>query len=354
MSSDTNILVRPVHPDDATALYEIVSDPAVTRSTVRLPSMEITETADWIKQQKPGKHRLVAVMDDRPVGLATLQHYQRPCIQHAGILGMIVHRDYWRQGVGSALMAAILDMTDNWLNLWRLELDVFTDNLAAVALYQKFGFEIEGTRRMMVFGGDGRFHDEYAMVRFNEPQVESREGGKSISFPRPDPRPNIDSLLIRPQHPDDVADMHALWRHPLVGQTTLQMPSQEISVAQRKIDNPPPGGHRLVAEVDGRVIGAVAMFQHQNPRLRHSAGLGMMVHPDYWGCGIGTRLMAAILDIADNWLNLKRVELEVNCDNPAAISLYKRFGFEIEGTKRLQSFGNGRWADTHFMARLKK
>lgn len=37
--------------------------------------------------------------------------------------------------------------------------------------------------------------------------------------------------------------------------------------------------------------------------------------------------MTAILDIGDNWLNLKRVELEVNTDNPVAVHLYEKFGF---------------------------
>ncbi len=44
--------------------------------------------------------------------------------------------------------------------------------------------------------------------------------------------------------------------------------------------------------------------------------------------------MAAALDLADNWLNLSRVGLTVYVDNSAAVTLYKRFGFEIEGTHR--------------------
>ncbi|MFO7683801.1 MAG: GNAT family N-acetyltransferase, partial [Chloroflexota bacterium] len=69
--------------------------------------------------------------------------------------------------------------------------------------------------------------------------------------------------------------------------------------------------------------------------------------------GIGSRLMEGILDITDNWLDLRRVELEVNTDNPAAIRLYQKFGFEIEGTHKFHAFGNGRWADSYFMARLR-
>jgi putative acetyltransferase len=133
----------------------------------------------------------------------------------------------------------------------------------------------------------------------------------------------------------------------------MQLPSQEWWRADEKVAKRPPGYHRLVADLDGRVVGMIAIGVSQNPRMAHTAHLGMMVSPDYWGLGIGSRLMAAVLELADNWLNLKRVELEVHTDNPAAVHLYEKFGFEIEGTKRFHSFGDGRWTDTYLMSRLK-
>ncbi|MEW5987789.1 MAG: GNAT family N-acetyltransferase [Chloroflexota bacterium] len=164
----------------------------------------------------------------------------------------------------------------------------------------------------------------------------------------------IQNILIRPLHPRDVDDLYEMWRHPLVDRTTLQMPSLEYNKAAERVNNVQPGLYRLVAVVEERVVGVITLHQSQNPRLAHSAGLGMMVHPDYWGQGIGTRLMEAILDLADNWLNLKRVELDVNTDNPAGIRLYKKMGFVIEGTKRKHAYGDGRWADSYFMARIRE
>lgn len=74
-------------------------------------------------------------------------------------------RDDWQgKGVGSALMQAMIDLADKWLNLTRLELTVYTDNEAGIALYKKFGFEIEGTHRKFAFR-DGEFVDAYAMAR---------------------------------------------------------------------------------------------------------------------------------------------------------------------------------------------
>jgi putative acetyltransferase len=63
--------------------------------------------------------------------------------------------------------------------------------------------------------------------------------------------------------------------------------------------------------------------------------------------------MHAIIDLADNWLNLTRLELEVYADNEAAIHLYERFGFEIEGTLRQHAFREGRYVDSKMMGRLR-
>lgn len=61
----------------------------------------------------------------------------------------------------------------------------------------------------------------------------------------------------------------------------------------------------------------------------------------------------AAVDLADNWLNLLRLELEVYTDNEPAIRLYERFGFEREGTKRRDAFRGGQYVDSYLMAGLR-
>ena len=63
--------------------------------------------------------------------------------------------------------------------------------------------------------------------------------------------------------------------------------------------------------------------------------------------------MKAILDLADNWLMLVRVELEVFADNERAIRLYEKFGFEKEGLLRMTTVRCGQYADEYKMARLR-
>ncbi|MDZ7543846.1 GNAT family N-acetyltransferase, partial [Clostridium perfringens] len=73
---------------------------------------------------------------------------------------------------------------------------------------------------------------------------------------------------------------------------------------------------------------------------------------DYQNMGVGTALMEALLDVADNWLMLIRVELTVFEDNKRAIHLYEKFGFEKEGLKRLASIRNGKYENEYLMARI--
>ena len=83
------------------------------------------------------------------------------------------------------------------------------------------------------------------------------------------------------------------------------------------------------------------------------ATLGMGVHDDFQNKGVGTRLLQAVLDLADNWLNLKRVELQVFTDNARAVHLYEKFGFIVEGTHEAFAFREGEYVDAYYMARVK-
>ena len=353
------IIIRPILPKDVNDQYEMVTHPAVARDTLQLPSMELAEMRASLNKQTPGRSRLVAEVGGKSVGYISLTHYQRARMTHAGFIGMFVHPDYWGRGIGSRLMTAALDVADNWLNLKRVELEVFVDNEVAIHLYKKFDFETEGVRHKAAFG-EGGWRDDMVMARLRDVGQENAallaETGKRErkgTVKRTSKRQSV-TAHIRPPLEEDIHQIYELFRHPLVARTTLQMPTQEISLTESRLRTQAPGLYRYVAVVEDQVVGQITLHQANRPRLAHSAGLGMMVSPDYWGMSIGTQLMDAILDLADNWLNLKRVELEVNTDNPAGVRLYEKSGFVIEGTKRFHTYGDGRWADSYFMARVRE
>jgi L-phenylalanine/L-methionine N-acetyltransferase len=111
--------------------------------------------------------------------------------------------------------------------------------------------------------------------------------------------------------------------------------------------------HSLVAMIDGRVVGNLGLHIEQNGRRRDVGWFGMGVHDDFQNRGIGSALMAAMIELADNWLGLRRIELTVWTDNEAAVHLYEKFGFVIEGTGRQYARRAGQLVDAYNMARLR-
>ncbi|WP_225039683.1 GNAT family N-acetyltransferase [Rhizobium sp. T1470] len=62
---------------------------------------------------------------------------------------------------------------------------------------------------------------------------------------------------------------------------------------------------RLVATIDGQIVGDIGMTRFRG-RRNHVASIGMGVHDDFAGRGIGNALLAAVIDAADNWLNISK------------------------------------------------
>ncbi|MDO1584483.1 GNAT family N-acetyltransferase [Rhizobium oryzicola] len=158
--------------------------------------------------------------------------------------------------------------------------------------------------------------------------------------------------IIRASCPSDAAAITTLVNLPGFRWGTLRLPYQSIEETSRRWTSGPSATTGLVAEHDGAIIGEVGLTRLQG-RRSHAGSIGMGVHDDYTGQGVGTALLAAALDLADNWLNLRRIELTVYTDNDAAIGLYKKFGFKVEGTLRDFAFRDGEYVDAYTMARMR-
>ncbi|HCS42717.1 MAG TPA: GNAT family N-acetyltransferase [Pseudomonas sp.] len=145
-----------------------------------------------------------------------------------------------------------------------------------------------------------------------------------------------------------------LYNDPAITRQVLQMPFQSTEVWRKRLD---PGNERhlqLVALHQGMVIGNIGLEQFSRIRRSHAGNLGMCVAVAWQGKGVGSTLLAAALDTADNWMNLHRLELSVYADNEAAIGLYRKFGFDTEGLFRDYAVRDGVWVDTLSMARLRR
>lgn len=166
------------------------------------------------------------------------------------------------------------------------------------------------------------------------------------------------NYMIRPLEPRDAEGFAALRRIPSVYGTLLAIPSETDAFWVDDLAAPDPDYHAFVAVIDDglggeRLIGTAGLQVMRTPRKRHRGDLGVMVHPDYWNQGVATALMNALLDLADNWLMLVRLELDVFPDNAAAIRLYEKLGFEREGVLRRAAIRNGRYEDLVMMSRIR-
>jgi L-phenylalanine/L-methionine N-acetyltransferase len=164
------------------------------------------------------------------------------------------------------------------------------------------------------------------------------------------------AITVRRVRRDDAAAIAATMADPPVARGLLQMPHGSEDFWRKRIDEMPAGNAAgeimLVAERGGVVVGNAGVHGVAALRRRHAAGVGIAVARDSQGQGVGSALMAALIDWSDNWAQLLRLELTVFSDNEAAIALYKKFGFVHEGTHRAYALRDGVFVDAHAMARL--
>jgi putative acetyltransferase len=159
-------------------------------------------------------------------------------------------------------------------------------------------------------------------------------------------------LELRPPLRDDAEALWRIAREPGVLETTLGLASRPLSYYEDLLENPSPDQHTLVAVRDAEVCGWGGLTVRTG-RQRHMADLGLSVRPTSQGQGIGTALLVALLDLADDWLGLRRIELTVMTDNDRARALYERHGFETEGRLRGYVARGGAPHDVWVMGRLR-
>lgn len=162
------------------------------------------------------------------------------------------------------------------------------------------------------------------------------------------------TILIRRIEPTDYEAVQRIHAGPKAVRGTLQLPYPSLESWRKRLAEPPEGFFDLAACVEAEVVGHLGLETFPTrARRRHAGQLGMAVRDDWQGKGVGTALMQAAVDLADNWLNLRRLELEVYTDNEPAIRLYKKFGFTVEGTFAEFALRDGQYVDAYAMARLR-
>ena len=162
----TLVNVRAARAEDAADIAAIYAFEDVVAYTAQLPHRDETFWRDFYRTRDPDAVELVAEIDERVVGHLGMILNRAPRRKHVATFGICVHPRVHDRGIGSALLREMLNMSDNWLNVLRLELSVASDNTRAIALYERFGFEREHESRFAIFTR-GRYMHTTHMARFH-------------------------------------------------------------------------------------------------------------------------------------------------------------------------------------------
>lgn len=161
--------IREARPEDADAvlayMHQIISD---HRSGVLFTVREFTRTVEEQRQLIHEYHdfqnsaMFIAETEDGVIAVSGWRGGNRDVNRHVVNMGITVSADWRNRGVGSAVMQHGIAWAKHNPTVRRLELEVFGNNLHAIYIYEKFGFEVEGRRRMAYFK-DGQFRDVLIM-----------------------------------------------------------------------------------------------------------------------------------------------------------------------------------------------
>ena len=132
------------------------------------------------------------------------------------------------------------------------------------------------------------------------------------------------------------------------GERSLDVGDLRARIAQLLVS---PNSTLLLAEIDGAPVGFIEAEGGEYRRTRHVAHLALGVLAAYRRRGVGTSL----LETMDDWARshgVRRLELSVMSDNEPAIALYRKAGYQVEGTRSGSILREGRFVDGLAMAKF--
>ncbi len=161
-------------------------------------------------------------------------------------------------------------------------------------------------------------------------------------------------ITVRRAEPGDFEGFWRTFTDESAYSGTLQLPMPTREHWRKRLAETPEGHYLFVACAGEEIAGNAGLHPpSQHARRAHALAMGVAVPGPWQGKGVGKALVGTMVDFADRWLPVTRLELTVFTDNERAIALYRRHGFEIEGTHRDYALRNGRYADVLSMARLR-
>lgn len=129
----------------------------------------------------------------------------------------------------------------------------------------------------------------------------------------------------------------------------LSLPDESLEETKKYFFDEIDYKQNLIIKVNEKAVGYIQLRKEKEKRRMHKASLSIALAYEYQNKGYGTLLMKYIIEIAKNQLGLKKLELTVLQTNNAAIALYKKFGFKIEGLKTLDTLVDEKYESVYVL-----
>lgn len=117
------------------------------------------------RQNRPNELCLIAKIDSEVIGILNIASSTLYQMDHIGDLFIAIKERYVGNGLGQAMVDMAIDWSKQSDIIRRLELTVQKRNKRAIHVYEKFGFEIEGTKERGIKTKNGEFLDLYLMSK---------------------------------------------------------------------------------------------------------------------------------------------------------------------------------------------
>ena len=143
--------------DDADNLFQMFSSMSQKALEWSMAPYTKERIERWM-DDLPNLIPLVSEYQGRIIGQAVIHKFPQERRKGIGEFAVYLHDDFQNVGLGTALTKRILKLAKKE-KMHRIELSVVAENKIALRLYEKFGFQIEGTSKDDFYGCDSKYHD---------------------------------------------------------------------------------------------------------------------------------------------------------------------------------------------------
>jgi RimJ/RimL family protein N-acetyltransferase len=174
LKDDQKLIIRNAQEDDAQGLINLLQIvDSETKFLAREPgefNLTLEQEREFIRgiMHDDNNQLLIGEIDGKIIAncsVGRVSSNKRYC--HRAAMGISVRKKYWNNGIGKILMNECIKWCKE-KGVEQLELEVVTQNIRAISMYEDFGFEKYGTKKNTLKYGDGTYADEHYMILFIE------------------------------------------------------------------------------------------------------------------------------------------------------------------------------------------